>query len=406
MLYSTIGSIRRRAVPIVLMDQDVVVYTATVSVWGRWYMWVMGVFMLVNTPHTWYPHNAEYLAVHALLGLQNGVVHYRLHTNRPVTWRWMLFLCAMDLVLITASIAIFGGYGSYLFLAYYPALAIFTVVFSSSWLSMGWATVAAAAYVTVCLSASAGIDPEAGEARSLVARVSAMYLLSVGISFVTRFERSRWRSAVTRERQLREERVELSRTIHNTTAQTAYLIGLGIHRAKELAGGSNEDLASVLEATSELSRSAIWEMRGPIDAGHIVEGRELGQVLWSHCATFEKITGIGARMTQLGTEPPLDTTTRGRLFSIAHNALTNAYLHAAPRAVEVNLDFASGEIVLSVSDDGVGLPDDYAERGRGFSGMSSDAEWLGGKLTVESGGSGGGTTITCVVPRDAGAGAG
>ena len=35
------------------------------------------------------------------------------------------------------------------------------------------------------------------------------------------------------ERQLRQERIELSQTIHDTTAQTAYMIGLGIHRAQE-----------------------------------------------------------------------------------------------------------------------------------------------------------------------------
>ena len=33
-------------------------------------------------------------------------------------------------------------------------------------------------------------------------------------------------------------------------------------------------------------------------------------------------------MLQSGTEPPLTVETRARLFSIAHNALTNAFLHA------------------------------------------------------------------------------
>ena len=89
--------------------------------------------------------------------------------------------------------------------------------------------------------------------------------------------------------------------------------------------------------------------------------------------------------------------TRARLFSIAHNALTNAFLHARPDRVEVRLDFDDDLIRLSVSDDGAGLPDDYAERGRGFSGMRADAERMGGTLIVDSG-TGGGTTIICVVP--------
>ena len=142
----------------------------------------------------------------------------------------------------------------------------------------------------------------------------------------------------------------------------------------------------------------MWELRRPIDAGHIFEGRELGRVLWSHCATFERITSVPVGLSQSGTEPPLVTEVRSRLFSIAHNALTNALLHARPGRVEVRLDFEGDHIRLSVSGDGVGLPDDYAERGRGFDGMRKDAEQLGGRLVVKSSKNGGGTTIACVVP--------
>ena len=129
-------------------------------------------------------------------------------------------------------------------------------------------------------------------------------------------------------------------------------------------------------------------------------------MLWSHCATFEKITAVPARMSQSGTERPLATETRARLFSIAHNALTNAFVHARPGRVEVRLSFEADHIRLSVSDDGVGLPDDYAERGRGFDGMRTDAERMGGRLIVESGEGEGGTTIACVVPYEADQGGG
>ena len=71
-----------------------------------------------------------------------------------------------------------------------------------------------------------------------------------------------------------------------------------------------------------------------------------------------------------------------------------------PRAgrVEVRLSFEADHIRLSVSHDGVGLPDDYAERGHGFDGMRTDAERMGGRLIVESGAGRCGTTIACVVP--------
>ena len=384
--------------PGTLSDPDVVLYAARIAVWGRWFAWLVCVFLLAYRPGVWYPEDIGLLPLTVLLGMVNGLVHHRLLTNRSVTWRWMLLLSVTEIVLVTVAIVIGDGFRSFIFLAFYPSLAVVAVVFSSNWLSLAWTTAVAVVYAVVCVRVGSGLDLDAGDEKELVARLAVMYTLVMGITVITRFERIRWRASVTGERALRRERIELSQTIHDTTAQTAYMIGLGIHRARELAGEANEELVAALDATSALSRSAMWEVRGPIDAGHILEGRELGRLLWSHCATFERITGVQAEMSQSGTEPPLSTETRTRLFSIAHNALTNAFLHARPGRVEVRLSFAADQIRLSVSDDGVGLPDGYAERGRGFNGMRSDAEQLGGVLIVESGEGVVGTTVACVVP--------
>ena len=398
MLKVGIEAIQKWVTPGTLTDPDVVLYAARISVWGRWFVWLVSVFLLAYRPGFWYPEDIAFLSVPVLLGTLNGLVHYRLLTNRPVTWRWMLFLGAAEIALTTVGVVIGGGFRSFIFLGYYPSLAVFAVVFSSHSLSLAWTTAVAVTYAAVCLRVGSGLDLDAGNEKVLLARLVMMYTIALGVSLITRFERIRWQTAVATERELRRERIELSQTIHDTTAQTAYMIGLGIHRARELAGESNEELVAALDATSALSRSAMWEVRGPIDAGHILEGRELGRVLWSHCATFERITGVPAELSQSGTEPPLTTETRSRLFSVAHNALTNAFLHARPGRVEVRLSFEADQIGLSVSDDGVGLPDGYAERGRGFDGMTSDAEQMGGVLIVESGAGADGTTISCVVP--------
>ena len=400
-LMTYVHAIGKQLNRLVQADADVVRHAVWISVWGRWFIWLVAVGMLAYRPSLWYPESIEYLFLNVSLATINGVVHFRLLTNRPVTWRWMLALSAMDMALITANTVVSGRFDNYNFIIYYPALSLFAVVFISFWMNLAWTTMVAATHTVVSVVAGSGLDLGTGDEKVLATRLAVLYAMMVGISIITRFERSRWRTSVARERQLRRERIEISQTIHDTSAQTAYMIGLGIHRARELAGESNRELAAALDAAMELSRSAMWEMRGPIDAGHIVEGRELGRVLWSHCATFEKITGVPAEMLQTGAEPALPTETRTRLFSIAHNALTNAFLHARAGRVEVRLDFQAEQVMLSVSDDGVGLPDDYAERGRGFSGMRAEAEMLGGTLAVESAGDGSGTTITCVVPDKA-----
>ena len=225
-----------------------------------------------------------------------------------------------------------------------------------------------------------------------------MYAVVGSVNVISRFERSRWRAAVERERALQRERAELSQAIHDTTAQSAYMIGLGIDAAKRLAGDSNPELTARLEATSRLSKTAIWQLRHPIDMGRIFDGRELGRTLESHVSTFTQVTSVPADLVQHGQEPLLTVEARSLLFSIAHNALTNAFRHAEAGRVLVELDFRKDEVSLSVSDDGIGLPDDYAERGHGFANMRADAERLGGRLVVEPRGPAGGARVTCVTP--------
>ena len=380
------GELRRRVLRAVRADPDVMLLTARVSVWARWLLLLVFVVELAYRPGLWYPGDKEYLFLSVPLLAFNGFVHYRLRRDRAVTWRWLLFLSGMDIALITAAVIIGGDFHHFSYVTYYPALALFAVVFASLWLSLAWATMAAAAYAVVSLTAGAGLDLDLGQEKALLAKVVAMYAVVASVSLIARFERVRRQESAERERELLRERIELSQSIHDTAAQTAYMIGLGIRKAMRLAGGSNEELTSTLAATASLSKAAVWELRRPIDEGHLFEGRELGRVLWSHTETFERVASVPAEMVQSGTEPPLAVETRSRLFSIAHNALTNAFLHAGAGRVEVRLDFGADSIRLSVSDDGVGLPEDYAERGRGFRGMRADAERLGGRLIVETGG--------------------
>ena len=392
------AELRRRVLRAVRADPDVMLYAARVSVWARWLGWLVAVFQLAYRPGLWYATDKEYLFLSVPLLAFNGFVHYRLRRDRAVTWRWLLFLSGMDIALITAAVIIGGDFHLFSYVTYYPALALFAVVFASLWLSLVWATMAGAIYAVVSLTVGPGLDFDAGQEKALLFRVVAMYAVVASVSLIARFERVRRQESSERERELLRERIELSQAIHDTAAQTAYMIGLGIRKAMRLAGGSNEELAATLAATASLSKAAIWELRRPIDEGHLFEGRELGRVLWSHTETFERVASTPAEMLQSGTEPPLAVETRARLFSIAHNALTNAFLHAGAGRVEVRLDFGADSIRLSVSDDGGGLPEDYAERGRGFRGMRADAERLGGRLIVETGGLNGGTTVTCEIP--------
>ena len=196
------GAITKRFSPAMWADPDVVPYAARVSVWGRWFVVLVGAFEIAYRPGFWYPDNVGAVLLMVPLVTLNGSVHFRLLTNRPVTWRWMLLLSAMDIALATASIAIGPGFDSFVFVAYYPALALFVVVFTSLWLGLAWTTMTAAAYALVCWMAGAGLDIDAGDEKVLVGRLAAMYALVLCVSLITGFERIRRQTAVNRERQV------------------------------------------------------------------------------------------------------------------------------------------------------------------------------------------------------------
>ena len=381
------------------LDADTVRYAAGVSVWGRWFISVVALFQFAYRFRFWFPDNFEFPLLLVLLVALNGLVHYRLVTGRPVTWRWLLLLSAMDIVLATTGVVFQGGFEEgFVFVAYYPALALFVVVFPSLWLGLAWTTMTAVVYAVAVLTVSPPLNLIADDGKELVVRLAAMYALVLCVRLIARFERVRRQAAVEGERRLQQERIELSQAIHDTTAQSAYMIGLGIDAARKLAGDSNEELAARLEATSRLSKTAVWQLRHPIDMGRIFEGSELGWTLDSHVATFRTITSVSAELRQNGVEPPLSVEVRSLLFSIAHNALANAFRHAGASRVLVELAFGRDELRLSVSDDGVGLPEDYEERGHGFANIRAYAGRLGGRLIVEPRGPVGGASVTCVMP--------
>ena len=95
----------------------------------------------------------------------------------------------MDLALITAAVIIGGEFDLFIFVLYYPSLALFAVVFTSLWLSLAWTTMVAVAYSVVRLTAGSGLDFDSGEEQALFARVVAMYAVVAFVSLVARFER-------------------------------------------------------------------------------------------------------------------------------------------------------------------------------------------------------------------------
>ena len=379
-------------------DADDLWHGAQISIWIRWGV-LIGVMAEVNyrVDYGAVSHILNTLYVASAMAL-NGYVHYRIRSNKAIGVRWLLLLSFADMAFVSFSTSLSGGFVSRYFVLYYFVVTSFATTFTSPYLNVIWVTAVAIIYAALCTLVPPGVSLEEQQDKVLFFRVGGFYAVMGMVSLIIRAERTRRREAVEREAELHRQRIEISQTIHDTAAQWAYLIGLGIEAAAKLGGRCNLEQTEKLDATAQLSKALMWELRHPIDGGQIFQGKTLNQVLQAHALTFTSITSVPAKFMQTGDEPPLSTVVRSLLFSIAHNALTNAYRHARAESVTLSLEFEMDGLRISVVDDGIGLPEDFADRGHGFRNMRADAERMGGRLDTGRGPSGRGTTVTCIVP--------
>jgi signal transduction histidine kinase len=88
----------------------------------------------------------------------------------------------------------------------------------------------------------------------------------------------------------------------------------------------------------------------------------------------------------------------GAAYYVVSEALTNVVKHARAGLAEVRVGQEGGELVVSVRDDGIGLPP--AAAGSGLAGLRDRVEALGGRLDLRSAaaGTGAGTVVTARLP--------
>ena len=85
------------------------------------------------------------------------------------------------------------------------------------------------------------------------------------------------------------------------------------------------------------------------------------------------------------------------LYRIAQEAVTNAAGHGQPSRIDIGLNEEKGQVVMTVEDDGSGLPEDYEQSdGMGLRIMHYRARSIEGTLEVRNV-PGGGTIVKCMV---------
>jgi signal transduction histidine kinase len=187
------------------------------------------------------------------------------------------------------------------------------------------------------------------------------------------------------------ERERLARDLHDSLGHNLVTLTVQLEAAERLCGVDPGRAANLLTEMKELTRSSMEELRRSL-AGLRTPGlgdRPLRQAIQSLCGELSQRSGLKIDcQIHDGTEqlPPAVSET---LWRVAHESLANAEKHAQAQSVRIDLQLQNGtstsrEAVLTVADNGIGLPPGAeATPGHfGLRGIRERVEGLGGAFSL------------------------
>ena len=190
------------------------------------------------------------------------------------------------------------------------------------------------------------------------------------------------------------ERRHIARELHDElaqrlTAMKMVLATMGAPGAPGATGAADNPVAALMEMiddTTAAVRRIAADLRPPMldDLGlnaaidWLVNG-------WAHRM------GLSVSLALEANDPPIGDSASIALYRILQEALTNVVRHAKASKVRVELQSSADAVVLTVQDDGIGLPARAAQQpgSHGLLGMRERCQMLGGQFEIGNTASGG-----------------
>jgi len=197
---------------------------------------------------------------------------------------------------------------------------------------------------------------------------------------------------------------EIGREIHDGLGQelTALLMlasGLERKLSRPDGGLGPEDFAKITQYLKRALDTARSLSKGLAPADIATEG--LPAALQDLADRMQAATGLDIDFSSAGDVRVDDSNRAAHLFRIAQEALSNAVRHADATRLELGLEATDDGLLLSIRDNGKGLPEDAERNGRlGLHLMRYRASILGGECSIAAH-PGGGTLVRCEVPMRA-----
>jgi signal transduction histidine kinase len=201
----------------------------------------------------------------------------------------------------------------------------------------------------------------------------------------------------------RGERARIARELHDVVAHYISMIAVQAETARETTPGLPAAGAQRLAEIAGTARAGLTEMRrllgvlredaGGVAARHPQPGLpQLAELI----DAARETSGAGARLIVSGPVAPFDPGVELAGYRIVQEALSNARRHAPGAAVDVELRYGEGTLLLQVRDNGPGPPAGHQADGNGHNGAGSPGHGLTGMR--ERAAAAGGSLRTAAAP--------
>jgi signal transduction histidine kinase len=206
-----------------------------------------------------------------------------------------------------------------------------------------------------------------------------------------------------------QERLQISRDLHDAIGQTLTGINVGLATLKNESAAGSRDLAEAISRAQQLVERSMktvhqfaWELRPTL-----LDDLGLVSALRSYAKTFSARTGVTADFAAHGKFDQLDSDCSTALFRVAQGALSNVERHARAQRAHLVLSTVPGSARLEVQDDGRAFDAPRMEASKtnkhlGLLVMRERVEMVGGRFSIDSSRKRG-TTVRADVPLEAAA---
>ncbi len=196
------------------------------------------------------------------------------------------------------------------------------------------------------------------------------------------------------------ERLRIGHELHDTLSQHLAATSLSLQVLSDKLSRDSLPQAADADHATQLIEDAI-DLTRKLAKGLFpleLEGEGLNAALLELCRNTADRHRIKCEFENNLHTLSINPTTAMHLYRIAQEAVANAVKHGHVSHVVVDLSAKNGNLLLSVSDDGIGLPEKLpADRGLGLRIMASRAGMIGADFSVKNN-SAGGVTVKARLP--------